>query len=575
MGRLEKTLLNAKVDPDTGELVLSAFIYTNKTANNNYEGIYQEVYRFPKESTDFSNISIIYYDASATYSVYIDGKPVVESVSIGYANNSASIDIRDPEYVITTYDGRFSAVDRQPASTIEKWAFEFFRISKGSIVNAGYVFDIDSFVVKKVDSLADESFYYVNSFDTAINNDPNANAYNSFERTEHSASFKLQGTRSNLKLATETVNGKENGYLDMGTSSRIDFLDHYQLFQDGNFTVSFKIRMDDSSGAGTRLLNINPFGDSGTLSVLYIDSNGYVSLAGASNPIKNFKIPSTTSGEWLKVTFSVIVTNQNTGSVSFIDGKPLNGRISYALWLNDELCGIYTANDNGPYRANTSGSVLLNNKNFTKTDLSAAPSDTDLEGYTLSASESSDTFKVYRNTDGSFYQLKGTTSGGVFTFSAGVHVKVTGLSARADSLGLLNTAANVHAHIDDLQYYYGIGPSHYATGKNDTVGVISSVNFASLSRTVMSDRSNSAVTSNVAPSLGGRDGFMQADALNANYATEKIDNGKAYITLSGLSGTSPYYDLHVTNSGGKLFSAKLTMRKLNSSTDTMFFKLRR
>ena len=566
--RFEWHLITAKVDQTTGELVVSALVDSSS----------KEVYRFAKNSAEFSDISIFYYDATATYSLYIDGKPVIESVYVGYADSKNDIDLRDPEVVTTVYDSNIYAVERKPvAAATETWAFELFRISRGNIPDAGFVFDLDNVVVKKANASSDRIYYYKNSFDSAVNADTSlTKAYNALDTKVTNATYRYQGTTSNIVMVSETLDNKANGYLDMGDGSRMDFRDHYQLFQDGNFTISFKLRAD-SSGSGSRVLNFNTLGDSGTESVLYITGDGYLALGTTGHVISAKKVPSTTSGEWLKVTFTRFVTNQNDNNFNFVGGNPSNGRVGYALWLDDELCGIYSPNDSGTYRRKVSadGTQLISNKAITKTALSAMPTEDELAGYTLNETESTDKLKVYRKDDGSFMQIKGTTSGNTFTFSSGARIDVTAINAKFDSMGLFNKSTTVSAEIDDLEMYSGYGPSTFARGKNDTEGVINSVNFASLERTVMANRSISIASGNTSTSNGGRDGAIAADFVNADYATKKTESGKDYITLSNLDGKSPYYEIHVTGAGGKMYSTQFVARNLVSSTDVKLMRIKR
>ena len=543
----------------------------------------QLIKTFKKNGTEFSDITVKYYDATATYSVYIDGVPYCEAMYIG-------TNYMTETYITTSRDADLVATGRKRVSgSADNYALEFGRITD-NVKACGFCFDMDDLIIKKEEAATDRTYYYKNSFDSLVYNTTTVPTYNGMTNIADKGTYKFRGKTSNISMATETVDGKTNGYFAVGSGAEFRLLDYYQLFQDGNWTATFKLRGNVTAGTGgsvtvAPIMNLyNCTNDSNNL--LFLDSDGYLYLGHKANKSPVAKVPGLDSGKWVEVTVSCMVTNKNKNSGNFIGGSPSNGRYSYALWVDGELCGTLMSGDSGTaFRTETSSNLLITNYSFTKTELTAHPTAEELSGYTLYAAESSDTLKVYKNEIGNMYQLKGTTSNGVFTFASGVFVEMGTKSGKVDYIDFGNATSRdgtpgsaASLHIDDLEVYSGINYKDYALAESDTAGVINSVKFANLTSALSTNINkcySSVASGNGTTSMGGTDGIVYGWRFDDTYVTRKVDGDKNYVTLSNLTASDTYYDLHITNTGGKMFSAKLTLRNLVSSGENRLFRFKR
>lgn len=536
---------------------------------------------FKKNSTDFSDISVKYYDATATYSVYIDGVPYCESMFIG-------TNYMTDDYISTSRNADLMAIGRKRVSGSDNYAIEFGRITDTAIA-CGFCFDMDDFYIRKEEAATDRTYYYKNSFDSLVYSTESNPTYNGMSVISDKGTYKFRGTTANMAMATETVGDKTNGYFAVGSGAELRLLDYYQLFQDGNWTATFKLRGNvtaGENGAVTVAPIMNLYNYNNTNTLLYLDSDGYLSLGHKNNKSPIAKVPGLDSGKWVEVTVSCMVTNKNKNTGNFIGGNPSNGRYSYALWVDGELCGTLMSGDSGTaFRTEVSSNLLITNYSFAKTTLTAMPTADDLSGFTLYANESSDTLKVYKNEKGDFYQLKGTTSNGVFTFSSGVKVVMQTKSGKVDYIDFGNATSydgtpgtDASLHIDDLEVYSGINHKRFALAESDTMGIVNEVKFAKLTSAISKNIGNcysTVASGNGTTSMGGTDGVAYGWRIDDNYVTRKVDGDKNYVTLSNLTASDTYYDLHITNTGGKMFSAKLTLRNLVSSGENRLFRFKR
>ncbi|MBQ7292925.1 MAG: hypothetical protein IJW79_04210, partial [Clostridia bacterium] len=464
----------------------------------------------------------------------------------------------------------------------------FGRITNNAIA-CGFCFDMDDLYVRKEEAATDRTYYYKNSFDSLVYNTTAVPTYNGMTEIANKGTYKFRGTTANMAMATETVGDKTNGYFAVGSGAELRLLDYYQLFQDGNWTATFKLRGNVTAGENgavtvAPIMNLYNYNNANTL--LYLDSDGYLYLGHKANKSPIAKVPSLTSGKWVEVTVSCMVTNKNKNTGNFIGGNPSNGRYSYALWVDGELCGTLMSGDSGTaFRTEMSSNLLITNYSFTKTELTAMPTADDLSGFTLYTDESSDTLKVYKNEKGDFYQIKGTTTDGAFTFGSGVKVTMQNKSDKVDYIdfgnatsrdGTPGTAASVH--IDDLEVYSGINHKRFALAESDTMGIVNEVKFANLTSALSTNIGSCYSTvgsGNNTTAKGGTDGVAYGWRIDDNYVTRKVDGDKNYVTLSNLTASDTYYDLHITNTGGKMFSAKLTLRNLVSSGENRLFRFKR
>jgi hypothetical protein len=158
--------------------------------------------------------------------------------------------------------------------------------------------------------------------------------------------------------------------------------------------------------------------------------------------------------------------------------------------------------------------------------------------------------------------------------SAALYVVVPSYSNN-DVLGFFDqNHSTVTARVDDLKLYSGVGHPDYADDAEDTEGVINAVRFAELATTL--DQSGGG---NVNAKYGGRPGVIFTTNFNSSKVTAKSEtvDGETvnYVSLASGENDSTL-SLGANHTGGKVFAAELTFRKITNATKVFhLIRLRR
>lgn len=559
-------LLTAKVDQTTGELVISAM---NKG----------EIYRLPKNSTKFTDFKVTYYDVVNAYSVYIDGVPYVEVVK-------CTNDLRTSTFVNTTYDNDFIAIRTRPGDAAGKESLELFRIDDTSKKweDTAYTFDVDDIVVKQGDLYK-----------------------NTFELSTTTANITSDGVLSPRSGSTISIVGEKdenekiiNKHLSFAEKSRLDFLDYslpsyfsYQFLQDGNWTVDFKIKAsykgkDEDPNTVDTVDIMRLYDIVSTVAFLSVDENGKLYLTGCADndsssskktlPLSGGSVKGTESDEWTRLTVSVLVDNVNAGKFDdYVDGIADKTARNYriAVWVDGKYAGTVNTR-----RQETVFDQNAANKNNSINDYKisrvffGADSENGLTAQQVAEAavagldclEDTGVLKTYRDDNGVLYQLKYDSS--TQAFIGGVKVTFS-FAGRNDILGFFNNGAAVTGAIDDLCFYKGVGLKEYADGKTQDTGVISEIKYENLSPNMYH-----ALHENVTSNSGGYGYILGSNLVGTSYsvvnATE-TESGYAKISTSATN----YLDLSAGYSGGKVFSAEVALRKLDTTQQLKLLGLRR
>ncbi len=625
-GNIEAYLIEGSVDAN-GSLTL-------KTGSS-------VIATFPKQGAEghnpnFTNIRVEYYDTTYTYNIYIGGQCVVEGMSVDLV---ASEDMRTGQFIDSKFDSDYFTTSRDNISIAgDRWSFEIARINATKDKEFNYVMDFDNVYINGIGPKEGRSYYYNNSFDNTTLNGITA-------RTTD-MTYYFRGT-----APTITKTG-DNGYISFGAKSRMDLRDTYQIIQDGNWTVSFKLQGTVASTDTGKKCILRIHNRIDTLQFLQLDKDGNLYLGNNSDPgttrqqIPGVKVPAVGSDDWVEITVSCLVNNQNhTGVYSdFVAPSSPARRYTFILWVDGKLCGAMTHSDAQFLRSelNASGKYTVNDMSFTQNilDKELTHEEMTAKGYTLV--EETSTRKTYYNektydyyqfqyADGAFKtgvffdfktafsasskamstaEGKAVLAGGNWTLSqtgtastkdnvesrndtylnsvtgekaivtmtrtagstadfafksAVRHVAIPSYTNN-DVLGFFDqNASTITANIDDLKLYSGIGYPTYADGADDKEGVINEVEFANLATNI-----TVSGVGNVVNNRGGRHGIIYSE----NFVSSKVEsksetaNGKKvnYVTLT--SGTDDVFlHLNADYSGGKVFAAELTVRKLSGLTE--------
>ncbi len=578
-GRYDIPMLIARVDAEKDNLVILA------ARKNGTKTEYVEIYRIAKASetnNSFTSFNVVYHDVTNSYSVYINGTPYVEGAT-------CVVDPRGTDTVTTTYDADFAPTRTQVSgadSSIE--SLRLFSIRSGNERNQ-FNIDVDDLIIKDGD-------YYANSFETA------GTGLNTFVQTTVANNTVFTIDKGSASITDD--GNATNKYLSLN-AGRLKLSDgKYQFLENGNWTVDFKLQ---ASGASPILRLFDRMKER---TLLVVDGSGRLTLG--SDTIPNVTVPATGSSEWVRITLSIVVDDTNKGVFDnfinyngasknnyrvalWVDGKYVStttvDRIEssadstgYNYWLlNDrfvtviplasapDVTGMTLISDNDGiktyidtnedyYQVEYSGEsfvAAVKIMNVTSAKITAQP---DISGMSFLYENEDGTVKAYEANDGNIYQL--VYEGGAF--KSGLKLTPSIRNYNDNSLYFFNGAAGTTGAIDDLSIYKGIGPKEYAVGEFSENGVISNIDFESISV-----KSEHIMAENVYGTSGGNSYVV---ASNANKDFKKSGN---YVNATYNGSGESFFDLRATNAGGKAFSATWVVKNVSVENDMEIFKLYR
>ena len=578
-GRYDIPMLIAKVDAEKDNLVILA------ARKNDTKTEYVEIYRIAKASetnNSFTSFNVVYHDVTNSYSVYINGTPYVEGAA-------CVADPRGTDTVTTTYDADFAPTRTQVSgadSTIE--SLRLFSIRSGNERNQ-FNIDVDDLVIKDGD-------YYANSFETA------GTVLNTFVQTTVANNTVFAIDKGSASITDD--GNSTNKYLSLN-AGRLKLSDgKYQFLENGNWTVDFKLQ---ASGVSPILRLFDRLKER---TLLGVDGSGRLILG--SDTIPNVTVPATGSSEWVRITLSIVVDDTNKGVFDnfinyngasknnyrvalWVDGKYVStttvDRIEssadstgYNYWLlNDrfvtviplasapDVTGMTLISDNDGiktyidtnedyYQVKYSGESFVAAVKIMNVKSAPITSQPDISGMSLLYKNEDGTVKAYEANDGIIYQL--VYEGGAF--KSGFKLTPSIRNYNDNSLYFFNGAAGTTGAIDDLSIYKGIGPKEYAVGEFSENGVISNIDFESISV-----KSEHIMAENVYGTSGGNSYVV---ASNANKDFKKSGN---YVNATYNGSGKSFFDLRATNAGGKAFSATWVVKNVSVENDMEIFKLYR
>ena len=222
---------------------------------------------YTPQSGEFMDISVRWFDATNTVSIFINGAPVIESAAI-------NTDLRGHNFVKKTWDNSF-LLESLSFTTTSTASFDFCNVGK---TNYNYSIDLDDIKIYNICTLDGFTYYYSNGFDTyntltngktvsdsAVNNDP---------------THILARGNDNIKIETEN-NG--NAYVKISGGDNFGIKDQaYQLLSTTSWVSEIKIK--DFAFGGTDQNKRAPlfvYEDGGldqAIQLLYVDNEGKLYL---------------------------------------------------------------------------------------------------------------------------------------------------------------------------------------------------------------------------------------------------------------------------------------------------------
>ncbi|MBQ7292366.1 MAG: hypothetical protein IJW79_01360 [Clostridia bacterium] len=573
---------------DNGDLNL----YVNKMANANF------ITTIKKGAEKFTNIKVVYYDITQTYSIYIDGVLVAEG-------KTTSNDYRSDSYVTSTFEqyDMFNTSREQNPTSNPYITFQVMRLDYGT---KNYVdgkcacgvttkiippiqFDIDNLIVRNYDIKEGVTPYYENTFDATFSglvDGAGGNAY-----TWHKLGSQYTTNDGTFCVSKGTYTG--NTYVDVEPGGRFNLKDVYQFVQDGNYVIEFNARA--TSAGNNPLLRMHTGSD--TQAWLTVDQDGYLYLSGIKTTAqitahKDAEGNIINQDQWTKIALAVTVDKGGAaiGKISnYLDIKANDSlRYQLALFVDGDLVAVNGDVTRAEFlRSGSTGSnfKLLDDREVTKKAVTEEPAAATLATYTKldyvrTINTDNKAYYYYDTATGDIYQLQydadgvfvpGTVSEGVGTGS--IWLDVTGTN-HADVIGFFNNndtsekpGSNISGAVDNLKIYSGVIPLDYASTPSETTGVLAEVDFTKFTASTYSGRKGCV--------MGNYKGGDTGVALLGSWHSDKVTNNEGYSTYTMTANSETYFDIFTQNMGGKIFSVELTVRNLVPSANLCLFKLRR
>ena len=240
----------------------------------------KQVALLDKDSDDFTKFYVVYYDATQTFSVYVDDKLLVEAKAATTSTNGKN-DLREDKYINYTYDTDAIVTSREEASG-DRLSFVFGRTDYTETARTPYILDIDNFYIREVELTPNRTAYYENTFEAPIGN--------LVDRSFSGSTAYTYNNTSNISTATETVNGEKNTYVTVLPTGRFNIKDGYQIIQSGNWTLEFDVRATVTSNNAESILRF--YDTTNTPQLLHVDKNGTITFGSGKRTVHDIKLKS-------------------------------------------------------------------------------------------------------------------------------------------------------------------------------------------------------------------------------------------------------------------------------------------
>ena len=544
----------------------------------------KDVVKLDKANGDFTNFRVIFRDATQTFDVYVDGVLIVEGRSgVTAKDGKYNANYLNNENFVTTewdYDGLAISREENAKQTDGKTAsdrlsFTFFRADYSSSAHTPYIIGVDNLTVREHEVAPSRTAYYENTFEGAVN----LLAEASFSS---STGYRFVGS-SNIKVESETRDGKTNKFLSFAEGSRLNINDIYQIAQNGNWTVEFDMR---ATSAADPIQLFRIYDGTNTPVLLSLNKDGTIKFGSNTAVVPDVKMASADSNEWTHIAISMNVDpSDNKGKVDDWNSKNGTASLKYrmSLWVNGTFVGTAVMNRTEIFfeSSASSGRTIIDTY-YKREALTEAP---DLSGFTLARTLESSQTKVVKEYidkatdtlyrieyDGQGNFVAGALDDSAKTSTGSVKLTKTG-TTHGDLWGFFHNSsegkAGVRGAIDNIKIYEGVIPSEFAVGENATSGVVNRIDFGAMA--IGSESAEASQNAN-----NGGTGVVRFNGWGTSYATKKTDDKVgSYITIADASDGEKFYDVFTPNVAGKVFMTSLTLKNYTSAKTCTFFGVRR
>lgn len=492
------------------------------------------------DQSKFLDISYRWYDASNTFSLYVNGKAVVEALPV---RDDKTTEFRT--YTTTTFDDDFTVSSIVQNNTTDR-AIEICRASAN---NKLWGFDLDDVKLSRIETPQHGAYFYENNFDIASNGlsvkNTNGNVY-------------VYGSSYTAGHGVE--NG--NGYLTV-SGNYFGIKDIYQLLSTGSFVTEFKIKGKPVHTSGLKpMLQFMIDGDANTnvnnLQALYVDKDGKIYFNNSTSTLINgFTL---NENEWLDVTVVAVKYEENAGLFSQITDQTKDA---------SGMTYVFSYFINGVYVGSGNPLTFLEWKNGrTASGYTYVVEKFTVDGTTVTALDTSALTEVDSTTTANHVIYKSVDSNGVPTYydvetvdgeQKTYSVMTLTKSSYVDSLRF--SSANFNLKVDKLKIYEGTCPEwFYESLVSDNGGDIWNISFANLGRTTSSN--TAAMTNKNGQSVSGT-------VYNSGFFTTSYNQTAHGAKVFLPSGSYLDYYLPVPNDDSKFvgeYSFEIELKNITEAT---------
>ena len=359
-----------------------------------------------QKGSGFKSFRVLYYDATQTYSVYIDNTLIVEAKAVqNYSHSNhkwTDNDLRTNSFIDYTYDSDLGVSSREEIENQYDLSFMFMRATFTSKASTPYRIGLDSIRFCELQAAEDRTVFYQNSFEGTVGN--------LVDGSFGGAAYSYNNTN---KI---TVGSSEDGNRFAGVegSGRFNIKDGYQFLQDGDYTFEFDFQ---ATAAEDRQPLFRLYDGSNTYAFIRVNGDGQIVFC--DNEVPGKYAAAKNSDQWTHVAISVNVDYGNKGKVNSYATKSGNEMLRYRVsgWIDGDFIGAYEYQRcEFMFESSASAGKSLDGYDLTRSVLTAEP---DLSGFELMGtrtnSTSNDTLKIYSDpATGTIYQIQYSKDDGSF-----------------------------------------------------------------------------------------------------------------------------------------------------------------
>lgn len=405
---------------------------------------------------EFMEISVRWYDATNTVSVYINGNSVIENARI-------TLDYRVKAYVSKTWSDSFLAEDYSLVdSTVGTVQFLNVRTA------LNWSIDIDDIKMYQIATPEGLPYYYQNTFegfdsltegktisDSAVNNGTYESAYGN-----KNIKKATEGDNSYVTILSGVVNNVDLGFSDgFGIRDR-----EYQTLSSSSWVLEFDIKNTTHNDEGT-LRQIITYEDGGLGNVyngLYLDKDGNLYMS--NNTADRIAGVNISGDEWTHI--AVVCVNDMSNADMFgsfsssttAKNSAVKLRRTFAFYIDGKYVGSSDSKD--VYTWNT----VTGNRTLNGYDISSITNHTETlstSGLTVVDSTTTANHTIYKSADGlTYYDVEYTDSTKKTQKAySKMTLTATKVGERGEYIGLFYyNNSTIKASLDNIKIYRGNYP---------------------------------------------------------------------------------------------------------------------